>query len=167
MRISAKLVGEVLAFSKAATLPERETAETFDLRELIVQVIAREAPESEIQLQVEDMKLHTLRSALDRALGNVLRNAVRYAKDIEIHAKTEDGSAIIQVLDQGPGVPADSLERLFEPFYRPEAARGRNTGGSGLGLAITKRCIDACSGTVTASNREGGGLAVEFVIQSM
>jgi two-component system sensor histidine kinase CpxA len=100
-------------------------------------------------------------------LGNVLRNAVRYAKDIEIHAKTEDGSAIIQVLDQGPGVPADSLERLFEPFYRPEAARGRNTGGSGLGLAITKRCIDACGGKVTASNREGGGLAVEFVIQSM
>jgi two-component system sensor histidine kinase CpxA len=163
----ARLVEEVLAFSKAATLPERETAETFDLRELIDQVIAREAPECEIQVIVEDMKLHTLRSALDRALGNVLRNAVRYAKDIEIHAKTEDGSAIIQVLDQGPGVPADSLERLFEPFYRPEAARGRNTGGSGLGLAITKRCIDACGGKVTASNREGGGLAVEFVIQSM
>jgi signal transduction histidine kinase len=71
---------------------------------------------------------------------------------------------IIQVLDQGPGVPADSLARLFEPFYRPEAARGRNTGGSGLGLAITKRCIEACGGTVTARRREPTGLIVEMII---
>jgi two-component system sensor histidine kinase CpxA len=163
----AKLVEEVLAFSKAETLPDRETSETFDLRELIDQVFAREAPECEIHAKVEDLKLHTLRSALDRALGNVLRNAVRYAKDIEIHGKLQNDRVIIQVLDRGPGVPADSLARLFEPFYRPEAARGRNTGGSGLGLAITKRCIEACAGTVTARNREGGGLAVEFVIHSM
>jgi two-component system sensor histidine kinase CpxA len=162
----ARLVEEVLAFSKAATLPERETAETFDLRELIDQVIAREAPECGIHAKVEDLKLHTLRSALDRALGNVLRNAVRYAKDIEIHGKLQNDRVIIQVLDRGPGVPADSVARLFEPFYRPEAARGRNTGGNGLGLAITKRCIEACDGTVTARNREGGGLAVEIVIQS-
>lgn len=160
----AKLVEEVLAFTKAETLPERETAETFDLRELIDQVITREAPECEIQLKVEDLKLHTLRSALDRALGNVLRNAVRYAKDIEIHASSQNDRVIIQVLDQGPGVPADSLTRLFDPFYRPEVARGRNTGGSGLGLAITKRCIEACGGTVTARLREPAGLIVEMVI---
>ncbi|MDZ4404420.1 HAMP domain-containing sensor histidine kinase [Prosthecobacter sp.] len=160
----AKLVEEVLAFSKAATLPDRETAETFDLRELIDQVIAREAPECEIRVIVEDLNFHTLRSALDRALGNVLRNAVRYARDIEIHACSQNDRVTIQVLDQGPGVPADSLARLFEPFYRPEAARGRNTGGSGLGLAITKRCIDACGGTVTARLREPAGLIVEIVI---
>jgi signal transduction histidine kinase len=59
-------------------------------------------------------------------------------------------------------VPEEAVSRLFEPFYRPEAARGRNTGGSGLGLAITKRCIEACGGTVTARNREGGGLVVEI-----
>lgn len=158
----AKLVEEVLAFSKAETLPDREVPVTFDLRELIDQVIAREAPECEVHVKVEDLKLHTLRSALDRALGNVLRNAVRYATDIEIHASGQNDRVIIQVLDQGPGVPADSLARLFEPFYRPEAARGRNTGGSGLGLAITKRCIEACGGSVTARNREGGGLIVEF-----
>jgi len=158
----ARLVEEVLAFSKAETLPDREAPVTFDLREFIDQVIAREAPEAGIQLKVEDLKLHTLRSALDRALGNVLRNAVRYATDIEIHASRQNDQVIIQVLDQGPGLPADSLARIFEPFYRPEAARGRNTGGSGLGLAITKRCIEACGGSVTARNREGGGLIVEF-----
>jgi len=158
----ARLVEEVLAFSKAETLPEREAPESFDLHELINHIIAREAPEAPILRQIDELKLHTLRSALDRALGNVLRNAVRYASGIEIHAKAENGRATIQVLDRGPGVPEEAVSRLFEPFYRPEAARGRNTGGSGLGLAITKRCIEACSGTVIARNREGGGLAVEI-----
>jgi len=162
----AKLVEEVLAFSKAATLREREAAETFGLRELMDQVIAREAPETAVALHVDDMRLRTFRSALDRALGNILRNAVRYAKDIEIHVLRQDGSVSIQILDRGPGAPEDAVSRLFEPFYRPEAARGRNTGGSGLGLAITKRCVEACGGTVTAMNREGGGLAVECLIPS-
>jgi two-component system sensor histidine kinase CpxA len=160
----ARLVEEVLAFSKAETLPDRVAPETFDLRQLIDHVIAREAPEVPIQLQIGDVKLHTLRSALDRAIGNIVRNAVRYASDIEIHADAENGHATIQIRDRGPGVPIEATSRLFEPFYRPEAARGRNTGGSGLGLAITKRCIEACDGTVKAENRKGGGLAVTITL---
>ena len=156
----AKLVEEVLAFSKAETLPEREAPENILLRELIHEVMNREAPDIEIKLEVDDLQIHTLRSALDRALGNVLRNAVRYASDIEIHAKTQDGQITIQILDQGLGVPPETLPRLFEPFYRPEAARGRNTGGSGLGLAIVKRCIEACGGTVAASLRKPIGLEI-------
>ena len=156
----AKLVEEVLAFSKAETIPDRETPEDIDLRELLQNILAREAPENGIQLEIGDIKLHSLRNALDRGIGNVVRNAIRYAKDLEITAKAENGRVIIEIADRGPGVPEEALSRLFEPFYRPEAARGRNTGGSGLGLAITKRCIEACQGTVTARNREGGGLVV-------
>jgi len=160
----AKLVEEVLAFTKAETIPDRETPEDIDLRQLIQNVLAREAPENDIQLEIGEVKLHSLRNALDRAIGNVLRNAVRYACDIEIHAKAENGRVMIQILDRGPGVAEEAVSRLFEPFFRPEAARGRNTGGSGLGLAITKRCIEACGGTVTAQNREGGGLCVEMTV---
>jgi two-component system sensor histidine kinase CpxA len=58
------------------------------------------------------------------------------------------------------------LSRLFEPFFRPEAARARDTGGSGLGLAIVKRCIEACGGTVRAFNREPLGLEVVMEIPS-
>ncbi len=162
----AKLVEEVLAFTKAETIPDRETPEDIDLRELLQNVLAREAPENGIQLDIGDIKIHSLRNALDRGIGNVVRNAVRYAKDIEITAKAENGRVIIQILDRGPGVPEEAISRLFEPFYRPEAARGRHTGGSGLGLAITKRCIEACGGTVTAQNREGGGLSVEIIVPS-
>lgn len=160
----ARLVEEVLAFSKAQTLPEREEPKTFRLQSLVDQVVTREAPDMKIQLNIDDLELHMLRSALDRALGNVLRNAVRYASDIEIRAKPQDGGALIQIMDRGPGVPADSLPRLFEPFFRPEAARSRNTGGSGLGLAITKRSVEGCGGSVTAANREGGGFVVEIKV---
>ncbi len=164
----AKLVEEVLAFSKAETLPERETAEAINLHELIVAVIAREAPEADIQLAVStDLHVHSLRDALDRAIGNVLRNAARYAADsgpVQIHAKQQDGQTVIRIFDQGPGVPPETLPRLFEPFYRPEAARRRSTGGSGLGLAITKRCIEACRGTVTAKLREPTGLEIVISI---
>jgi two-component system, OmpR family, sensor histidine kinase CpxA len=163
----AKLVEEVLAFTKAETIPDRETPENFDLLELIQNVLAREAPDNGIKLEVGDIKLRSLRNALDRGIGNIVRNAIRYAQDLEIQAKAENGRVIIQILDRGPGVPEEAISRLFEPFFRPEAARGRNTGGSGLGLAITKRCIEACGGTVTARNRQGGGLVVEVLIESM
>ncbi|WP_395744201.1 sensor histidine kinase [Prosthecobacter sp.] len=163
----ARLVEEVLAFSKAETLPEREAPETVDLAALLRQVITREAPDAPVRLDIPPTlpPLHTLRGALDRAVGNVLRNAVRYAggSEIEIHAATSpDGMLTLQVLDRGPGVPAEALSRLFEPFFRPEVARSRSTGGSGLGLAITQRCLQACGGDVRALNREGGGLEVEM-----
>lgn len=156
----AKLVEEVLAFSKAESIPEREKPEDIDLRDLLQKVLAREAPETDLKLEIGDIKLHSLRNVLDRSIGNVVRNAVRYAKDIEISAWAECGQVRIEIADRGPGVPEEAIARLFEPFYRPEAARGRNTGGSGLGLAITKRCLEACGGSVTARNREGGGLVL-------
>jgi two-component system sensor histidine kinase CpxA len=116
-----------------------------------------------------ELQVHSLREALDRAIGNVLRNAARYAADsgpIHIHADQQDGSTVIRISDQGPGVPPEALPRLFEPFYRPEAARRRSTGGSGLGLAITRRCIEACRGTVAAKLREPTGLEIVISIPS-
>ena len=118
----------------------------------------------ELRVKVEEVEIRALREAVDRALGNVLRNAVRYAEEIEISAGLEGGAVVIQVRDRGPGVPEDSLKRLFEPFYRPELARQRKTGGSGLGLAIAKRCMEACGGTISATNREGGGLEVVMTL---
>ncbi|WP_395737136.1 sensor histidine kinase [Prosthecobacter sp.] len=167
----ARLVEEVLAFSKAETLPDRETAEDIGLHDLIVAVIAREAPDANVQLHVPaELQLHSLHGALDRAIGNVLRNAVRYASEfgpVHIFAEQQDGITRIRIADQGPGVPPDALSRLFEPFYRPESARRRTTGGSGLGLAITKRCIEACRGTVTARLRQPAGLEIEMCIPSV
>lgn len=163
----AKLVEEVLAFSKAETLPERAQPEDIQLLDLANSIVAREANGGDVRVNVPaELQVHTLREALDRALGNVLRNAVRYAGAagpiyISGHRRV-DGRVSLCVTDLGPGVPPETLGRLFEPFYRPEVARARHTGGSGLGLAIVKRCIEACGGTVTARLRDPTGLEVEL-----
>ena len=66
--------------------------------------------------------------------------------------------------DQGPGVPPGSLDRLFDPFYRPEDARTREAGGNGLGLAIVKSCVEACGGRVSVCNRVPSGLELTFIL---
>ncbi|HEY8671240.1 MAG TPA: ATP-binding protein, partial [Terriglobales bacterium] len=74
------------------------------------------------------------------------------------------GEAVIRVSDSGPGVPADALDKIFQPFYRIDDARGRSTGGVGLGLAITDQAVRLHGGSVTASNLPEGGLLVEIRI---
>lgn len=109
------------------------------------------------------------RALLHSAVENVVRNATRYTRDgttVRIHAEkvlrwgVED--AVIRVTDSGPGVPADSLEKIFHPFYRIDDARGRSTGGVGLGLAITDQAVRLHGGSVKASNLPEGGLQVEI-----
>ena len=162
----ARLVEEVLSFSKAATLPDRAAPEKFALADLVAEVIAREAADLRVEVHIPaDLHLHTFREALDRALSNVLRNAVRYAGHagpIEIRAHSIAQDVEMTIRDHGPGVPADALGKIFEPFYRPEAARQRTTGGAGLGLAIVRRCIEACEGTVRAELPSPTGLSVQL-----
>ncbi|MEE2714446.1 MAG: ATP-binding protein, partial [Verrucomicrobiota bacterium] len=69
----------------------------------------------------------------------------------------------ITVKDYGEGVPEDCLPQLFDPFFRPEPSRSRETGGTGLGLAIVKSAIEACSGEVRCRNHSSGGL--EFCLR--
>jgi len=77
-----------------------------------------------------------------------------------VRARAEPGPAIVTITldDPGPGIPADALDRVFDPFYRVEASRNRETGGVGLGLPITRNILRAHGGDVVLSNRPGGGL---------
>jgi signal transduction histidine kinase len=71
----------------------------------------------------------------------------------------EDGAAlVIRVRDAGPGIPADELERVFEPFYRLESSRNRDTGGTGLGLSIARDVAQAHGGSLALTNLPEGGL---------
>lgn len=104
------------------------------------------------------------RALLVRAVENVLRNAVFYtAKGSAIRVACEfpaDGRIRVAVRDQGPGVPEAALARLFDPFYRVDNARTRQTGGAGIGLTICRRAIDLHHGRVTARNLAPHGLEV-------
>jgi len=108
-------------------------------------------------------------SLLHSAVENVVRNAIRYTQegssvDVELTRALNSATqeAVVRVSDAGSGVPDEALAKLFEPFYRLDDARGRQTGGVGLGLAITERAVRFHGGKVTASNRNGGGLVVEI-----
>jgi two-component system sensor histidine kinase CpxA len=108
-------------------------------------------------------------SLLHSAIENVVRNAIRYTREgttVEIHLRrvnSPNGSeAVVSVTDCGSGVPTDALEKLFQPFYRLDDDRGRQTGGVGLGLAITERAVRFHGGCVAAFNRAEGGLLVEI-----
>ena len=98
-----------------------------------------------------------------------MRNAIRYTQDgtsVEVELTSEQraasSEAVLRVSDSGPGVPPDALEKMFEPFYRVDDARGRLTGGVGLGLAITERAVRFHGGKVAAFNRRENGLMVEI-----
>jgi signal transduction histidine kinase len=101
---------------------------------------------------------------LRRAVENVLRNAIRYAPRetaVEVSLGRNNGTAFLDVRDRGPGVPEDSLPRLFDAFYRVETDRARSSGGVGLGLSIARRAIELHKGKIRARNA-GPGLEVEL-----
>jgi signal transduction histidine kinase len=95
--------------------------------------------------------------ALKRCLTNLIANAVKFGTRADI--LVEDGAdLLIRVRDQGPGIPAGELERVFEPFYRLDSSRNRDSGGSGLGLSIARDIAQAHGGSLTLANLPAGGL---------
>jgi two-component system sensor histidine kinase CpxA len=149
--------------------PEAAPLEAVDLESVVARVIAREAFEGAPVETVVPAGLRVMANEafLLRAVSNVVRNAVRYAGSagpigIEIRAARQGDTVTLMVADSGPGLPESELEEIFAPFYRPEAARTRETGGAGLGLAIVKSCVEACRGTVECRNRSPRGLEVIF-----
>jgi signal transduction histidine kinase len=101
--------------------------------------------------------------ALKRCLTNLVANAVKFGMRAKI--VVEDGtSLVIRVRDEGPGIPLDELERVFEPFYRLESSRNRDTGGTGLGLSIARDVAQAHAGSLVAHNLPGRGLETLLVL---
>lgn len=100
------------------------------------------------------------RDRLEQALGNLVDNAMKFASTggtVELRVETDDGQVRFVVEDDGPGIAPEHLPRIFERFYRADAARARGQGGTGLGLAIVKHIVTALGGRVEASSRPEGG----------
>jgi two-component system sensor histidine kinase CpxA len=161
----AELVNQLLAFSRASFGAAAVHITPVSLAEAAAQAIYREsAPEADMRLDVpEDLAAAADAELLIRALANLLRNALRYGPPggaISVHGAGTGTEVTISVGDNGPGVPEPELEKIFDPFYRVDAARTRETGGIGLGLTIVKTCVESCGGSVSARNRAPHGLEV-------
>jgi signal transduction histidine kinase len=102
--------------------------------------------------------------ALRRCLTNLIDNAVKYGKSAHVTAAVEGLFAVIRIRDNGPGIPEAELEKVFEPFYRLENSRSRETGGSGLGLTIALNIAEQHGGTLRLSNHPEGGLEVVLML---
>ncbi len=98
--------------------------------------------------------------ALTRAMQNLIDNALKYGSEAEIRIEDSSERLRIHVLDNGPGLSNDLLEKVFDPFFRAEPSRSRETGGSGLGLSIARNIVMAHGGDIHLSNRAQGGLEI-------
>jgi two-component system, OmpR family, sensor histidine kinase CpxA len=178
-----QLIQRLLTISRLESGTDGIRKTTLSLRELVEQ-IARDAefetpgrgcrvttdatadPDDEFLVDADP---DLLRSAVE----NAVRNATRYTAEgtvVEVRlgrqrtANSEAGEIIVRVLDSGPGVPDEALQKIFEPFYRLDDARNQQTGGAGLGLSIADRAIRLHGGQLRASNRKEGGLEIEIRI---
>lgn len=165
-----ELLGELLEVARAEADPTTIESEILEIRPFVEEV----ASQCEIEARNKGCSIEIAcnspgaveadRELLRRALENVFRNAIRYSPPDTAIITTLWGTEkdlTIQVRDVGPGIPEESLSRIFDAFYRVNLDRNRQTGGTGLGLAITKRAVSLHGGSVRASN-ESPGLMVEI-----
>lgn len=174
VELMSKLVAELLEFSKTGMKSANVELERLKLLPLVETVAARETSRDSnavVKVEIpETLEVVAHSELLSRAVSNVVRNAVRYAGndgEIKISASEIGNHQVnLEIADNGKGVPDESLEKLFDPFYRVEIDRARQSGGTGLGLAIVKTCVEACGGKVHAENRQPNGLTVIMTLKN-
>ena len=136
----------------------RERATTVHLASFLKDIIKDYANFAiSIDLHTEDNPPMQVRlNAMKRCVSNLINNAMRYSTRIVISTEMADGLVRLHVDDNGPGIPADKYEKVFQPFTRLEESRNTKTGGSGLGLAIVHALVTLHGGTIKASNHAQG-----------
>ncbi|MFT5138722.1 MAG: two-component system sensor histidine kinase CpxA [Lysobacterales bacterium] len=165
------LVDEVLGLLRESSLSNPLKLENFDLVELLTDI--REVVRYEIPEELPGMLLNAPdpimvnadRELLWRAFENLVRNALIHTDDIsgvEVEATMNKKTQTIDIFvrDRGPGISPQHLDQIFKPFYRVQEARDRKSGGHGLGLAIAEAAVKRHAGSISAANRESGGLEI-------
>jgi len=157
------LIGEFLALSKDLQQESKsEVALEAMLREMAED---RNAQGAEVTCEVQTgLTVHAGPLALHRVLLNLIGNASRYGagQTVQIEAAEEGNEAVVRILDRGPGIPQQEMDKVFRPFYRIESSRNTDTGGSGLGLAIVQQLCTANGWSVALLARAGGGTVAEL-----
>jgi signal transduction histidine kinase len=126
-----------------------------------------EARQTRLINNCEDLLVQADPSRLEQVLVNLLANAIKYGREqgtVTVRARMVNGQVEVAVQDDGPGIAADSLDRVFERFYRVDKSRSREQGGTGLGLAIVKHIILSHGGRVWVESQLGKGATFFFTL---
>jgi two-component system phosphate regulon sensor histidine kinase PhoR len=171
-----RLVQDLLRLARLEAGHEPPQKAPTAIREVFETVVADLRPRLDARRQRVTMavaqgaeQVLTDRAKLEDILKNLVENAVNYAPEeteILLEAQRRNHRYEISVVDQGPGVPAADLTRIFERFYRVDKARSRDSGGTGLGLSIVKHLVERMGGQVHATNRSEGGARFTVVLPS-
>ncbi len=159
-----EMIGATLKFARdeAAAEPSQKT----DVVSLVQSIVddMSDAGLSVTMAPAEPVVCECRPVTLKRALTNLIDNAVKYGKRAHVAVQKADGGVEITIDDEGPGIPEAELVRVFEPFYRVEESRSRETGGVGLGLAIALSVVEAHGGQIKLSSRPQGGLRARVTL---
>jgi signal transduction histidine kinase len=152
------LVSTALAYVRETS--EKPVRRPLDLRSLTETVVDDLADRGEAVALApgETVVLDANPAAIKALVTNLVMNAVKYAGGAEVSLDRIDDHAVLEVRDRGPGIPPDDLDHVFEPFFRGERSRNRDTGGVGLGLPSARAVARAHGGDVELANRPDGGL---------
>jgi signal transduction histidine kinase len=158
------MIGATLKYAReqAADEPRRST----DIAALVQSVVddMADAGLDVTMAPAAPLSIDCQPAALKRALTNLIENAVKYGERARVSLSASPQSVEIAVEDDGPGIPEDQLAKVFEPFYRVEQSRSRDTGGVGLGLAIARTVVEAQGGRLTLRNRTPHGLRAQVTL---
>lgn len=169
-----RLVGDLSAMQQmvregldlARSMDTTEAMQALDLDSLLDSVCA-DATDAGQQVQLAGsagMALMGRPLALRRCLVNLVDNAIKYGQHASVTVERIAGAARIRIRDGGPGIASAELGRVFEPFYRIESSRSRESGGTGLGLTIARNIAEQHGGSVELANHPGGGLEVTLLL---
>lgn len=141
---------------------QRERVDLYELAQSAAERLRPQADEKHVTISVtgERSEFTGIATVLEEMIYNLLDNAVKYNKqggraDVDVRSRGDD--IVVTVSDTGIGVPADSIDRIFERFYRADKSHSRKIGGTGLGLSIVKHGVSLHSGSITVKSSEGSG----------
>ncbi len=156
-----QLIDDALDFLRGKSV--EEPIQPIDLVALVESVVDDFAHTGHVSLEApETLRFNGRPRALQRALHNLVDNALKYGQSAKVALNEQTDGIVISVEDEGQGIPEDELESAFEPFYRIEESRCRETGGTGLGLAIVRQVARSHGGDATLGNLPGHGVRAEL-----
>ncbi|WP_305824947.1 ATP-binding protein [Massilia brevitalea] len=172
--LQERLIGDLSAMQAmvreglelARSMDTTETMQMLDLDSLLDSVCDDAADASQAVTLSGRSGMAILGRPLDlrRCLGNLIDNAVKYGREAGVTVDRVNGAARIRVRDSGPGIPPAEQARVFDPFYRVETSRSRESGGTGLGLTIARNIAEQHGGSIALSNHPEGGLEVTLML---